>query len=160
MNRLPPEKGDILLFFAKKAECPLFLGQRGWSYVEVLIATVLLALALVPALEATQTALLGAAVHEQHATDRHRLSARVEELLAQPFVDLDAAATAAGGPTVATTYSDGVGTASRRLVFLSPYDGDNADADNDPFTGTDPGLLWIKVEIENTVIALETLINE
>ena len=32
--------------------------------------------------------------------------------------------------------------------------------EGDPFTGVDAGLLWIKIEIENTVQSLETLINE
>ena len=134
--------------------------QAGWSYVEVLIATVLLALALTPALESLQTSVLGAAIHEENATNSQRLAGRLEELLTEPFTDLDAAAAAAGSPNAPTTYSDGAGTKGRRLVYLSRYDGDNADADNDPFTGTDAGLLWIKVEIENTIMSLETLIDE
>lgn len=134
--------------------------QNGWSYVEVLVATVLLALALSPALEALQTSLLGAAIHEEHAVHQQRLATRVEQLLAEPFVDLDEAATAAGSEAVPTSYSDSVGTKGRRLVYLSRYDGDNADGDGKPFTGTDAGLLWIKVEVENTVLSLETLIND
>ena len=143
----------------KKQNVPFF-PQRGWSYVEVLVATVLLALALVPALEAMQTALLGAAVHEEHAIHQQRLASRLEQILAQPFSDLDAAASAAGSEAVPSTYSDSAGTKGRRLVFLSRYDGDNADGDDKPFTDTDAGLLWVKVEIENSVIGLETLINE
>jgi Tfp pilus assembly protein PilV len=156
---LKEKKGTFCFFFKKKQNVPFF-PQRGWSYVEVLVATVLLALALAPALEAMQTALLGAAIHEEHAIHQQRLASRLEQLLAQPFNDLDAAAAAAGSKDVPTTYSDNAGTKGRRLVFLSRYDGDNADGDDKPFTGTDAGLLWIKVEVENTVISLETLFNE
>jgi len=159
MTRPSAKKGTFCFFSPKKQNVPFF-SQRGWSYVEVLVATVLLALALAPALEAMQTALLGAAIHEEHAIHQQRMSARMEQLLTQPFSDLDAAAAAAGSEAVPTSYSDSAGTKGRRLVFVSRYDGDNEDGDDKPFTGTDAGLLWLKVEIENTVIALETLINE
>ena len=43
------------------------------------------------------------------------------------------------------------------MVLLSGYDGDNADADDDPFTGTDAGLLWVQVQVEATSHARETL---
>jgi hypothetical protein len=33
-------------------------------------------------------------------------------------------------------------------------------ADNDPFTGTDAGLLWIRIELEGTGYAIETLTSE
>ena len=56
-----------------------------------------------------------------------------------------------------TSYSELAGSPGRLLVYLSNYDGDNADADGDPFTGTEPDLLWIRVEIEDSVHALETV---
>ena len=40
---------------------------------------------------------------------------------------------------------------------LSLYDGDNLDADNDPFTGTEADLLWIRLDIEDSVHTLETI---
>ena len=49
------------------------------------------------------------------------------------------------------------GLPGRLVVYLSPYDGDNADADDDPYTGTDPDLLWIGVEIEGSVHQLQTV---
>jgi hypothetical protein len=57
-------------------------------------------------------------------------------------------------------YSDSAGTKSRRLVYLARFDGDNADADNNPFTGTDSGLLWVRVTIEDSPRALQTVIFE
>ena len=49
------------------------------------------------------------------------------------------------------------GDASRRLVYVAGYDGDDADGDGDPFTGADDGLLWVEVEIENTSVAVACL---
>lgn len=129
--------------------------QLGLSYVEVLVATVLLALALVPALEALQIGVLAGSVHESEATLHAHLVAKLEEVLAEPFVDLELEALAAAGNP--TSYSDSTGSSDRRLVFLAGYDGDDADGDGDPFTGPDPGLVWVRVEIEGTAHALETL---
>jgi hypothetical protein len=42
-------------------------------------------------------------------------------------------------------------------VFLSRYDGDNADGDGDPFTGTDGDLIWVRVEIPGTTLDIEAL---
>ncbi len=131
--------------------------QVGASYVEVLIAAILIIVALVPMTETLRGA--GESAHiQQQATTRHfRLTARLEELLAEPFVALEAAATAAGSSTVPTAYSDPVGTGDRRLVFLALYDADDEDADGDPFTGADAGLMWVRVEIEDTALAMESL---
>lgn len=131
--------------------------QTGLTLVEVLVAMALLAVVLVPAMRALQTGIIGADVHSDIAANHFRLTSRLEELLAEPFVDLSDAAIAAGAPTTATSFSDAAGPPGRLLVYLSLYDGDNADADSDPFTGTDAGLLWIRVDIEDTVHTLETI---
>ena len=131
--------------------------QTGFSYIEVLIATVLIAITLIPALEAIQGALVGSGIHESLTSHHYLLKDKTEEVLAEPFSALEDAATAAGGNSVATSYSDSSGTPNRRLVFLFGYDADNADADNDPFTGVDDGLIWVRVELESTGQFLETL---
>jgi hypothetical protein len=135
--------------------------MAGLTYVEVLIATLLIVTTLVPALEALQPGIAASGIHETLSEDHYQLIARLEEVLAEPFVDLDDAATAAGNPTTATVYSDvftyQAGRQITRNVFLSRYDGDNADTDNDPFTGTDEGFLWVRVEIAGSVFSMETL---
>ncbi len=132
--------------------------MAGLSYIEVLIATALIAITLVPAMEALTPALQGAAIHESSSVQQFHLAARLETLLAEPFAALDAEAVAINDPTVASTvYSDAAGVANRRLVFLSRYDADNADADNDFYTGMDAGLVWLRVEIEGTTQAMEGL---
>ena len=129
--------------------------RGGFSYVEVLLATLLVAMSLVPALEALQTGILGGGVHESQTLLHYHLTSKLEEVLAQPLPDLEAEALASGGAP--TSYSDPAGSANRRLVYLSEYDGDDADGDGDPFTGADAGLVWLRVEIEATPHALETL---
>ena len=131
--------------------------ESGLTLVEVLVAVTLLTILLVPAMRALQTSVTGANVHNDITTIQFRLTSRVEELLAEPFVDLSDAAIAAGTPTIATTYSDPAGPPGRLLVYLSLYDGDNADADDDPFTGTESDLLWIRVDIEGSVQTLQTI---
>ena len=132
-------------------------GQAGLTLVEVLVTTVLLAILLVPAINALQTSAVGADVHRDLANDHFRLTSRLEELLAEPFANLETAALAAGSPTIETSYSESPGTPGRLVVYLSTCDGDNADNDNDLFTGADDGLLWIRVEAENTVHDLQTV---
>ena len=133
--------------------------ENGFSYIELLVTTVFIALMLIPALETLQTGVQGAGIHESRVIAQHQLMAKMEEVLAEPFQDLENTAQAAGDATTLTSYSDAVATPNRRLVFLARYDGDNADADDDPFTGTDDGMLWVRVEIENSAYAMETLTN-
>ena len=135
-------------------------GQSGITYVEVLIAAALISVSLVPMMDAVRTASISAGIHEAAAVQNLHLIATLEDVLAEPFASLAAAATAAGSESTLTSYSDLAGSSNRRLVFLSSYDGDNADTDNNPFTGTDQGLMWVRVEIEGTAQAIETLISQ
>jgi type II secretory pathway pseudopilin PulG len=130
----------------------------GFSYVEVLVAVILIALTLVPAISAVFGGIQGGNIHEQKAQDHYRIIGLLEEVLARPFEELQSEADTAGGPgAIVAAYSDAAGTDQRRMVYLSRYDGDNADADADPFTGVDDGLLWVRVQIENTLEGMETL---
>ena len=134
--------------------------QAGISYIEVLIAAALIAVSLVPMMDAVRTATVSTSLHEDAAVQNLHLIATLEDVLAEPFSSLEAAATVAGSETTLSSYSDLAGSSNRRLVFLSLYDGDNADTDNDPYTGTDQGLMWVRVEIEGTAQAIETLISQ
>ncbi len=131
--------------------------QHGLTLVEVLVTIALLAVLLVPVVNALTTSSQGAEVHRELAGNQFRLTSRLEELLAEPFADLEAAAIAAGSPQTATSYSETPGIPGRLVVYLSACDGDNADGDNDLFTGTDGGILWIRVEVENTIHDLQTI---
>jgi Tfp pilus assembly protein PilV len=137
------------------------LNQAGFSYAEVLVAGVLIALLLTPGLQALNRGLLATAVQGNQAERQAVLDAKLADVLALPFSTLDAAAQAAGSPATPTTLSDTVvlldGSTASRQVFLSHYDGDNADGDNNPFTGTDAGLLWVQVSLAGTALSLQTL---
>ncbi|MEZ5542664.1 MAG: hypothetical protein R3F42_11540 [Pseudomonadota bacterium] len=137
--------------------------QAGLSYVEVLVATVLIMVALAPALEALAPGVAGAGIHAGRVEEHYALAGRLEALLAEPFADLDAAAQAAGSATVPSSYSDSVllpsGRRITRNVYLSRYDGDNADGDDDPFTGTEDDLLWVRVAGATSGVTLETLLS-
>ena len=132
--------------------------EQGILYAEVLVAVAILAMALVPATNAIYAGLRANEQFTNSTLGHFALMGRVEELRAEPFPALVAAALTAGDPNIATTYSDSPG-AARRLVFLALYDADNADADNDPFTGAEADMMWVRVEIEGTSRGIETLVT-
>ncbi len=122
-----------------------------------MVALTLLAIALVPAIAALRTSMVGSEVNRDVTDVRHRLTSRLENVLTESFVELEAAALAAGSPGTPSSYSDAAGDPGRLLVYLSLYDADNLDGDGDAFTGTDAGIVWIRVESEGSVHSLETV---
>ena len=132
--------------------------QTGLSYLEVIIATVLIAIALVPMMNSLQSGLQGTELHKNKVEVFNVLTGELEQLLAEPFDDLDAAATAAGAHSNKTTYSDEAAPIPYN-VYLWRYDADNADGDGDWFTGGEEDLLWIKVSLIDDSESFETLLN-
>lgn len=132
--------------------------QRGFTYLEVMIATVLIAIMLVPAMEALTPAIQGSAMHKQHAEIHYALLGKLEQVLAKSFDELDAAAAVAGAHTNATSYSDPAANVPDR-VFIWRYDIDDADSDGDVFTDGEDDLLWVKVATEDASQSLQTLIS-
>ena len=132
--------------------CPARRRDHGFSYIEVLIAIVIIAVCLVPALDALQYGVRAAGTQRSYTINQQQLKTRFEEVLANSFATLDAAAMLAGNSPASTVaaYSDAAGTADRLLVTLYRYDGSAA-------TGTDTGLLWINVAIEGSNLSLNTL---
>lgn len=133
------------------------LRQAGFYYAEALVSTVIVGVCLAPAVSALHSALQAPAVEITIASGRQHLQSRLEHVLAQPYNALDSAALAAGSPATASSYSEPSGTPDRVLVYLSRYDGDNADGDNNPYTGTDPGLLWVRVQTAGGTQSLAAL---
>ena len=124
----------------------------GFSYVESIVALLILATALAPALSALRPGLAASASTRSYSVNQQRLKSRMEEVLANRFATLDAAAIAAGNSPAATVtaYSDAAGTKDRLLVTLYRYDGVSP-------TASDSGLLWVTVAIEGSSLALNTL---
>ena len=144
--------------------------QSGSTYIEVLVAALLLAIVLVPAIEALYTGVLGTDVNVEANGEHYSALSRTEAVLAEPYAQLVAAAGAAGDYKTPSSYSDPDGTPGRLLVYVGRYDADDADSDGNPFTVPDPdadgdgnpftgyaGLLWIRTEVEGSLTAFETL---
>ena len=132
--------------------------EAGLSYIEVLVATLLIAIALVPMMEALGPGLQGAQIHRDRADVHYALTGKLEEVLAQSFDDLDAAATAAGDYKIPTSYSD-AGAAVPHEVFIWRYDVDNVDFDNDEFTGGEDDILWVRIATTDSLTDLQTLVS-
>jgi type II secretory pathway component PulJ len=131
--------------------------QRGFSYVEILLSVVLLAVLLVPALEALQSAIAGnanAALVSRHLA----LQDKMERVLSRPFADLYRETYSGGNTTtsVSASLSDSVGTPERRNVVLYRY-----DASAKALSAADTGLVFIAVYYENEPAdrALTTLVG-
>lgn len=130
--------------------------QYGINYVEVMIATVLLAICLVPALDSVTDAIASRGVAA--STTRNDIlcvKSHLELVSADPYSALLSAATATGSMAVASSYS-ALATAScpALQVYLGRYDADNAAS---PYVMTDTGLVMIKVAIQDNSIVLSAL---
>lgn len=151
--------------------------QSGISYVEVLLSMIILAAAIVPAMESLTTGLQTAAVHEDIIKNHHELMSRMQEVKSQSFSELLNAADTAGGYSSPSAYSDTAGMESRILVYLSFYDtfdsdadgneftilDNDVDSDNNPYTTpsseTPISILWVSIALENSDAALQTLVT-
>jgi len=127
--------------------------------MEVLVATVLIAMLLVPALEALSPGIQGSALHKQRAEIHYALSGKMEQVLTESFGDLDAAATDAGSWTTPTSYSDVFSPDITRNVYIWRYDVDDADFDGDVMTGGEDDILWVSVSLPDYSQSLHTLIS-
>lgn len=115
---------------------------RGFSYIEVLISVLLLAVLLVPALQALQSGISDGPTPSM-AARRLLLRAKMEEVLSTPFSELYAATYVAGANTAGddATFSETAGPAAdRRSVVLYRYDGSTK-----ALSANDTGLLYVKV---------------
>ena len=133
--------------------------NHGFSYIEVLVATVLIALMLVPAMESLSPGIQGSALHKHQAQVHYALSGMMESVLAEPFDDLDAAATAAGSWTTPTSYSDVYSPEITRNVYIWRYDVDDADLDGDVMTGGEDDILWLSISLPDYSQSLHSLVS-
>ena len=136
-------------------------------YLEVLMAALLIAVALVPAMNALQSGYQSGDIHHELVAQQYRRLNKMEQLQAESFSNLVSAATAAGNKNNLSSYSDPPGTPNRNLVYLALYDADadpftlvdpNADGDNNVYTGSTANLIWLRVETEGTMQGIETLL--
>jgi len=142
--------------------------QFGFSYVEVLVAMFILAMAIVPAMEAIQSGIQGADIHNSLTRQHYALIKRIEEIKASSYGSLLTAAKTVSNANTSSNFSDPAGQTDRILVFLALYDADadpftlidpDNDTDSDLYTGDTSNLLWIKVKLENSTQQLESLVS-
>ena len=134
--------------------------QKGLSYIELILAVILIAISIAPIHSSLNSSLRSYDHSQEIVDDALHVSNLLEQLTNEKYAQLYQKALNAGSHTIATSYSDPPTVANRRLVYLSLWDGDDADSDNDGHTGADAGLLWIKVELEKNNYYIETLIDE
>lgn len=130
---------------------PLILNRRsrrqagtGFAYVEVLVAVVVLATLLAPALNALSNGVLGSTIDP---SARHiALRNKMEAVLSKPFSELYSGTGAAcsSATTAISTFSDPAGSTDRRIVVRYRF----RYQDND-CTTNDTGLLMVKVYYES-----------
>ncbi len=155
-----------LVFTDDSQSCKVSRKSNGFSYIEVLIAMFILAIAIAPAMQAIQSGIQGAGIHAALIRQHYALIKRMEEVQADSFGDLLSAAQTVGNNTTPSSYSDAAGQTERILVFLALYDADadpftlidpDNDGDGELYTGDTSNLLWLRVELENSGQAMETL---
>ena len=139
--------------------------QRGFSYAEVLLSVMLLAILLVPALQALNNGISGSVISSSLATRQLNLRSKMEEVLSKPFGALyaetylsDCTPTAdCNTPTSGNPrFSDSSGAANRRVVVFYRF-----DAATNAQSANDTGLLLVSVyyEAEGSANALNTLVG-
>lgn len=139
---------------------PLILNrslQRGFSYAEVLLSVMLLAILLVPALQALSMAIAGGS--SNLAVRQLSLRTKMEEVLSKPFGPLYAETYLSGGNTTASVsanFSDASGVADRRVVVFYRF-----DAATNALSVNNTGLLYVAVyfEAEGSANVLNTLVG-
>lgn len=117
-----------------------------------MVALVLIAMALVPALNALQVDTRGSQALVNIAARDALLRAKMEEVLAKPFDTVNAETFLSGGNTttsVSAALSDAAGP-DRRIVILYRTDGSAVSS-------SDTGLVRVRVAWEAGGTALETL---
>lgn len=132
--------------------------NRGMSYPEVLAATLLLSILLVPAMQALHSALAGSGIQKQQTIDHYALLSKMEAVMARPSGELEILIAGEATPSsLSDSYVTSDGRTLQRQVFLAAHDIDNADGDDDVRTGIDPGAVWVRVKIANSPLSFTSL---
>ena len=131
--------------------------QRGFSYTEILLSVVLLAVLLVPAMQALNAAISGGS--SDLTAKQLKLRSKMEEVLSKPYQQLYDITSLSGGNTVtsiSTSLSDASGTDNRRVVVLYRY-----DTATNTLSSTDTGVLYVSVYYQDagSASALNTLVG-
>lgn len=142
--------------------------QKGFSYLEMIVAMFIMTIMITPAMNAIRSGVQGSGIHESLTRQHFSLVKRMEETQAEAYGNLLNAAQIAANKTTPSHFSDPEGQVERRLVYLALYDADvdpfilvdpDNDGDADIYTGDMSNLLWLRVTLENSTQSIETLIS-
>ncbi|MFK8017947.1 MAG: type II secretion system protein [Gammaproteobacteria bacterium] len=129
--------------------------QRGVSYTEVLVAIVLISLIALPTAQSIQSALTSARQSIDDANHRFALQSLLETTLVDDFASLSSRAGGSTTPAASSALADG----ETLDLYIASWDIDNADGDDDPFSGADDEVLWVRVQLRGTRLTLSTLVT-
>jgi type II secretory pathway pseudopilin PulG len=131
----------------------------GFAYVEVLVAVVLLAVLLAPALDALTNGVLGSGID---LSARHMaLRNKMEAVLSKPFSELygGTGGACSSATTAVSNFSDPAGSTDRRIVVRYRF-----RYQSNACTTNDSGVLMVKVYYESdgnaAASALHTLTSK
>lgn len=130
----------------------------GYAYIEVLIAAIVLSLALVPASDALMEVIRHTQEVRSLLQTNYHIQVLLETVLTNPYTTLAAELSVAA--PVASRFSDPTATTHRRIVYILPFDADNADTDDNHFSGAESNILRVQVVSENTGIEFTTLMRQ
>ncbi|MEM6639653.1 MAG: hypothetical protein AAF610_07110 [Pseudomonadota bacterium] len=127
--------------------------QRGLSYVEVLVAVIVIAALAGPTADAIRTALMVSDGVVSERFWRTEAKSYLERALAGEYVATESIVDGGGAITRFITLSDG----SRLTIDTLGYDIDNADRDNNPNSGRDANVYLYVVRVEGTAVRYQGL---
>jgi len=149
---------SLMITTCKTSNVSHSVRHGGFSYVEVLLSVVLIAVLLVPAMQSLNAAISGSS--SNIAARQLNLSNKMEEVLSKPYSTLYAVTSASGGNTatsISSSLSDASGAANRRAVTIYRY-----DTTSNALSATDTGVLSVSVyyEAEGNTNGLNTLVGQ
>lgn len=128
--------------------------QQGLTYLEVLLAMLLVAAIAVPLGDALYNSTVATEVTLAARNQLTEVRGEFETALARSYSDLlTQARTAPGGARSVTTAGG-----HTVVIEVLLYDIDNADADNNTQTGTDDDILLVRASVPGSVVELQTLV--
>lgn len=141
--------------------------NAGFAYVEVLIASALIAVVLPAAIQASFAASTSATQQRLASAQHEARVERMEQVRGSSYSALLALAEAAGDEATPTSLSDNSADPNAVFVYLARYDGDadpfvvadpNFDGDANAFTDY-RGLLWVRISSQGESGELHTLVR-
>ncbi|NGZ85249.1 hypothetical protein [Duganella aceris] len=122
--------------------------NAGLAYVEVVMATLLMMLCLIPAVNAMRASIGAPAVAALSANGLQCVKSQMETVLAEPYLKLLAAAGNVGTPSA--TYSlPADASCPARNVYIARYNGDNPAT----YSSSNTNLLYISVRLADPTLA-------